>query len=97
MNNMLTVEEVKNFLEIDQTELEKYLKAGKLHAYKIGGTYLRFRKEDILNLRSEISPQKKKGSGNSFFSKVMDFWRFNNFYIISLIIMAAVAYFVIKF
>lgn len=99
MNNMLTVEEVKTFLEIDQTELEKYLKAGKIHAYKIGGTYLRFRKEDILTLRSEIAPQKKKdtSSGSSFFSKVMDFWRFNNFYIISLAVMAAVAYFVIKF
>lgn len=99
MNNMLTVEEVKTFLEIDQTELEKHLKTGKLHAYKIGGTYLRFRKEDILNLRSEIAPQKKKetGPGNSFLSKLMDFWRFNNFYIISLVLMAAVAYFVIKF
>lgn len=99
MNNMLTVEEVKTFLEIDQSQLEKYLKAGKIHAYKIGGTYLRFRKEDILTLRSEIAPQKKKtsGHGNSFSAKLMDFWHFNNFYIIALVIMAAVAFFVIRF
>ena len=96
---MLTVEEVKTFLEIDQPQLEKYLKIGKIHAYKIGGTYLRFRKEDILNLRSEIAPQKINTTDprNTFFSKLMDFWRFNNFYIISLAIMAVVAYFVIKF
>ncbi len=99
MNNMLTVEEVKTFLEIDQPQLEKYLKAGKLHAYKIGGTYLRFRKEDILTLRSEIAPQKRRGSasGNSFATNVMNFWHFNNFYIIALVIMAVIAFFVIKF
>ena len=34
MNNMLTVEEVKQYLAIDESELERYLKAGKLHAYK---------------------------------------------------------------
>ena len=96
---MLTIEEVKTFLEIDQPQLEKYLKAGKIHAYKIGGTYLRFRKEDILTLRAELAPQKKKisGSGNSFVTKLMDFWHFNNFYIIALVIMAVIAFFVIKF
>lgn len=96
MNNMLTVEEVKTFLEIEQAELEKYLKAGKIHAYKIGGTYLRFRKEDVLTLRAELAPARKKSSG-SFTSKLLDFWRFNNFYIISLVLMAAAAYFFIKF
>ena len=40
MNNMLTLEEVKAFLELDQTEIEKHLKHGKLRAYKIGGTFL---------------------------------------------------------
>ena len=93
---MLTVEEVKNFLEIDQAQLETFLKAGKIHAYKIGGTFLRFRKEEILTLRSELTPKKQKNK-NSFLSKLIDFWRFNNFYIISLVIMVVVAFFVIKF
>ena len=92
MNNMLTIEEVKSFLEINQDDLEKYLKAGKLHAYKIGGTYLRFRKEEIINLRFELLPKKgKNGPRQSLLSAVGDFWRFNNFYIISLLVVIALA------
>ena len=89
MNNMLTVEEVKQYLAIDEAELERYLKAGKLHAYKIGGTYLRFRKDEILNLL-EALPQKRK-SPVSFAGRIGDFWRFNNFYIISLAVVIVLA------
>jgi len=92
MNNMLTLEEVRGYLDADQQELERFLKQGKLHAYKIGGTYIRFRKEEVLNLRYELLPKKRKGfAQGSFLTKVSDFWRFNNFYIISLAIVATLA------
>lgn len=97
MNNMLTYEEVKNFLEIEEAELEKYLKQGKLKAYKIGGTYVRFRKEEVLNLRFEILPKKSKGKTKvSIWSRIAEFWRFNNFYIISLIIVISLIALVVK-
>ncbi len=90
MNNMLTTEEVKNFLQVDQPAFDKFLKEGKLHAYKIGGTYLRFRKEDILNLRARIVPKKFPYGKVSLVARAGDFWRFNNFYIISLLVALAV-------
>ena len=96
MNNMLTREEVKNFLEIDQPQLEEFLKKGKLHAYKIGGTYLRFRKEEILNLRSELQPKKIKHPPDSFLSRAADFWRFNNFYIVALLLVLAVVIVILR-
>ncbi len=93
---MLSLEEVKNFLEVESETLEKYLNDGKLHAYKIGGTYLRFRKEEVMNLKGEIKPQKKRlSSRGSFWSSLRDFWRFNNFYILSVILVVlAIALFV---
>ncbi len=97
MNNMLSIEEVKTFLDIDHTEVEKYLKAGKLHAYKIGGTYLRFRKEEVLTLRSELLPRKSKAKPRGFMTAVSDFWSFNNFYVLSLIIVVALAVLAVKF
>ncbi len=98
MNNMLSLEEVKSFLEVDHSEIEKYLKTGKLHAYKIGGTYLRFRKEEVLSLRSELIPAKKKsGPKKSFLTILSDFWAFNNFYIIALMVVIALAVFAVKF
>lgn len=96
MNNMLTLEEVRNFLEIDQDQLEKFLRERKLRAYKIGGTYLRFRKEEVINLRYEILP-KQPGLETkiSWFARFSEFWRFNNFYIISIAIVAClIVYFV---
>jgi hypothetical protein len=99
MNNMLSFEEVKSFLEASQEELEAYIKQGKLHAYKIGGTYIRFRKEEILNLRSEVFPRKRGPvDGTAFFwARLYDFWKFNNFYIVSLAVVVALAYMVFRF
>lgn len=92
MNNMLTLEEVKNYLEADQNQVEDFIKRRKLSAYKIGGTYLRFRKEEVLNLRSEGLPRPPKSQAKmSVLSRVRDFWRFNNFYIISLLVVIALA------
>ncbi len=97
MNNMLTVEEVKNYLSIEQQQLEQYIAQGKLQAYKIGGTFLRFRKEEVLNLRFQIQPASaKQKNGPGVFSKIADFWRFNNFYILSLLIVGAAIYFVMR-
>lgn len=91
---MLTIEEVKNFLEIDQGQLEKFLTDKKLRAYKIGGTFLRFRKEEVMNLRYEILPsQTKAKQQDSIPGKVWEFWRFNNFYIVSIMIAAALIFY----
>ena len=93
MNNMLTVEEVKTFLEVEQGEIERYLKEGKLHAYKIGGTYLRFRKDEVMNLRFEVLPKKIKTSvKTSLPARIRDFWIFNNFYIVSLLLVGLLIY-----
>lgn len=98
MNNMLTLEEVKNYLEVEQAVLEKYISQGKLNAYKIGGTFVRFRKEDVLNLRYEIAPTIKTGKQKKtgIFSKIADFWRFNNFYLISILLVGAIIYYIFK-
>lgn len=83
MNSLLSIEEVKNYLQVQEEDIERFITQGKLHAYKIGGTYIRFRKEEVLNLRFEVVSRKKKDRP-SVIGKIADFWRFNNFYIICL-------------
>ena len=93
MNNMLTLDEVKNFLEVEQQVIEKFIQDEVLHAYKIGGVYIRFRKEEVLSLKYDVLLKKKKtGTTVSFGQRSWNFWRFNNFYIISVLIIAALAY-----
>ncbi|OQA56780.1 MAG: hypothetical protein BWY42_00811 [Candidatus Omnitrophica bacterium ADurb.Bin277] len=97
MNNMLTLDEVKNYLDIGQPELEKLIRNDLLHAYKVGGVYLRFRKEEVLNLKLDVLPKKKKtGPRVSVWHKVVDFWRFNNFYILSLFVIIGLLYWFLR-
>lgn len=97
MNNMLTLDEVKNYLEIEQQAIEKFIQDGALHAYKIGGVYIRFRKEEVLNLKYDVLLKKKKtGTSISFGQRLWNFWRFNNFYIVSALIIAALVYWFLR-
>ncbi|MDD5226500.1 MAG: hypothetical protein PHV97_04870 [Candidatus Omnitrophica bacterium] len=93
MNNMLTLDEVKNFLEVEQQVVEKFIQDEVLHAYKIGGVYIRFRKEEVLSLKYDVLLKKKKtGTSGSLAQRLWNFWRFNNFYIISVMIIAVLTY-----
>jgi hypothetical protein len=93
MNNMLTLDEVKNFLGVEQQVIEQFIRDEVLHAYKIGGVYIRFRKEEVLGLKYDVLLEKKKvGASSSFGQRLWDFWRFNNFYIISVLIIAVLVY-----
>ena len=93
MNNMLTFDEVKNFLEVEQQVIEKFIRDEVLHAYKIGGVYIRFRKEEVLSLKYDVLLKGKKvGDPVSFGQGLWNFWRFNNFYIISILVIAALVY-----
>lgn len=96
MNNLLSPEEVKSFLEIPDEDLDRLVNQGKLQAYRIGGAYLRFRKEDILTLKHEIHPGKKTALSIPWFVRIWDFWRFNNFYILSLLLIGILFYFVAR-
>lgn len=97
MNNMLTLDEVRNYLEVEQQEIEKFIRDGMLHAYKIGGVYIRFRKEEVLHLKYDVLLKKKKVFQSiSFGQRLWDFWRFNNFYIISLLAIIALAYWFLR-
>jgi hypothetical protein len=94
---MLTLDEVKNFLEVEQQVIEQFIRDEVLHAYKIGGVYIRFRKEEVLGLKYDVLLKKKKGgTSGSFAQRLWDFWRFNNFYIISLLIIAALTYWFLR-
>lgn len=95
MDNLLSLEEVKGFLGVEGPELDQLVQVGKLHAYKIGGTYLRFRKEEILTLKQEYPSNKKTALAVPWFVRMRDFWRFNNFYILSLVLIAVLFFIVI--
>ncbi|MBI4115844.1 MAG: DUF61 family protein [Candidatus Omnitrophica bacterium] len=94
MENLLSLEEVKSLFESNEEQINQLIQQGKLHVYKIGGTYLRFRKDEVLTLKQELYADKKTGLSVPWFLRIRDFWRFNNFYILSIILIAVLFYFV---
>jgi len=97
---LLTLREVSILLGISDGEVKKLVKKGALPAYRVGGRFLRFRREQIEAVRNEIparlagrtpeaAPERfRKKTEEALYSqsqgdRIADFFYFNDFYIVS--------------
>jgi len=93
---LLTEEEVQHFLGVDEEEVGRLVKRGKLTAYRLGGSYIRFRKEEVLamkNGRKFVAPDELS---RSTFDRVLDFWKFYSFYVLASILIVLLAVFLLQ-
>ena len=51
---LLTIREVAEHLKVSEDEVKRLVDIGEIPAYRIGGSFLRFRKEQLDAIRSEI-------------------------------------------
>ena len=127
---LLSIKEVAEYLKISEEEVKRLVDIGEIPAYKIGDTFLRFRKEQIDAIKIEISefekndkehvqvaPADRGVSGQppagvesgarrnaslasqydyTFAERVKDFLYFNDFYILSFIIIGVLLYLIFK-
>lgn len=127
---LLTIREVALILRISEEEVKRLVDIGEIPAYKIGGSFLRFRKEQIEAIRPEISlieekePEHakavldSKGKPSHQYTdlerdikqkepairqydyttaeRLRDFLYFNDFYILSFIIILILAYIIFR-
>jgi len=127
---LLSIKEVAEYLKVSEEEVKRLVDSGEIPAYKIGDTFLRFRKEQIDAIRSEISeietkePERakpvldQKGRPSRFYTelekdikrkepatrrydytfaeRVGDFFYFNDFYILSVLLIALLTYLILK-
>lgn len=90
---LLTIREASVILGISEKEVIELAEDQTLPAYKIGGVYLRFKRQQIESYRKTIKakhPPRHKERGGSAADAVRDFFYFNDFYILSGIIIAAI-------
>ncbi len=128
---LITIKEVAEYLKISEEEVKRLVDVGEIPAYKIGDTFLRFRKEQIDAIRSEISALEKarepehalpvldtQGHPTHPYTKleqdikrqkpfvrqfdytpgekIKDFFYFNDFYILCIIIIAVLMHLIFK-
>lgn len=61
--HLLNIEEVARYLGVSEEEVKRLVDIGEVPAYKIGDSFLRFRKEQIDAVKSEIGDVEKKDPG----------------------------------
>lgn len=84
----LTVRDVSLILGISERQVMDLAEGGALPAYKIGGVYLRFRKEQILEFQksNRATLSKSEAPNYPFKDRLYDFFYFNDFYILAVLI-----------
>lgn len=96
---LLTIREVAQMLGISEKEVIELSESGKIPAYKIGGVYLRFKREQVEGLKRSYNPLSAKASVSekiSFKDKISDFFYFNDFYIVSALIIIFILFLIFK-
>jgi excisionase family DNA binding protein len=95
-DGLLTEEEVRSYLSVDPSELKQLIRRGKLTAYKIGGSFIRYRKEEVVALRSGRKFRLPDRFERSGFEKIRDFWNFYSIYILLSILVILVVFYLFQ-
>ena len=96
---MLTVRDVSIVLGVSEKDVLDLTEKGTIPGYKVGGVYLRFKKEQVDQYKKNqglLKPQELKEKAEGLGSRVGDFFYFNDFYIFALILAAILGYLVYR-
>jgi len=127
---LLSIKEVADYLKLSEEEVKRLVDAGEIPAYRIGDTFLRFRKEQIDAIKSEISEFEEKEPRHAvpaldqkghpahpytqmekeikrkepstrrydytIVERIKDFFYFNDFYILSFLLIVFLMYLIFK-
>lgn len=96
-SKLLTIREAAQYLNITEKEIVELSESGAIPAYKVGGVYLRFKKEQLDIVKHRIKPNQSLVSieGTSR-ERIRDFIYHNDFYIFSLIVIFFLLYFIVQ-
>lgn len=108
-DSFLNLAEASELLGITKEELQRLAEAGEVEAYKIGGVFLRFKAENLHQIKEEVNkklenlakspPQEKTITSMqtyTFWERVKDFWYFYDFYIVTLVIILFILYIIFE-
>jgi excisionase family DNA binding protein len=89
---LLNTKQVCQYLGLSEEDLRILVDRGEIPAYRLGGTILRFRKDQIDRIKAEGIPkvinleEGRVDAVETRLDKLRDFLYFNDFYLISAII-----------
>jgi excisionase family DNA binding protein len=93
---LLTVREVSLMLGLSEKEVLDLAENGSIPAYKLGGLYLRFKRQQVEEYWKKSKKALAKSQKYSLKDRIFDFYSFNDFYIFSMIIILLMLYIIFK-
>jgi excisionase family DNA binding protein len=96
---LLTVREVSVYLGVSEKEVMDLAEEGSIPAYKVGGLYVRFKKEQIEGFRKTFKPHARKTENTGEYplkSRVGDFLYFNDFYVLSALLITFMLFIIFR-
>ena len=97
---LLTIREVALILGISEKEVIDLSESGALPTYKIAGTYLRFKRQEVEVFKKDrhhpLAHKTRITPGYSFKDRLSDFFYFNDFYIISILIIIILFFIILQ-
>jgi excisionase family DNA binding protein len=93
---LLTVREVSHLLNLTEKEVMDLAENGSIPAYKVGGVYLRFKRAQVEDYSKRIHSSPKAHPEISFRDRVFDFFYYNDFYILSALLIILMLYIIFK-
>ena len=96
---LITVRDVSQILGITEQEVIELAEQGAIPAYKIAGTHLRFKRDQINRIKQQDKIEFKTRTRHikySSFERITDFIYFNDFYIASSILIVFMLWIILK-
>jgi len=91
----ITVRETAQILAVSEKKVMDLIENGSLQAYKIADQFLRLKRNEVANMLSSGKVVSENIShGYTPAERVSDFFYFNDFYLMALIIIGALLYFI---
>lgn len=88
-SRFLNIKEAASILDSSEEEIRELIDKKELKVYKIAGQIIRFKEEDLINLKSKLKSSKvfkEEESEYTFTEKLVDFLYFNDFYILAVLL-----------
>ena len=92
---MLTVRDVSIMLGVSEKDVLDLAETGAIPGYKVGGVYLRFKKEQVEQYKKNqghLHPKAAKAEPVGAKSRIQDFFYFNDFFIFAVIFIILLGY-----
>ena len=92
-DQFISVREAAQTLGVSEKKITDLVEAHKLHAYRIAGQFLRLKRSEVLDIKkSQSVPVENAPIEYTAGERARDFFYFNDYYIISLIIILGLLY-----